>query len=249
MSDELNIDQLSVLSNTDTGAEQPQNKGESDVIELEGDFNYEGYQVVRREFFAHMFEPSITFNNCKVYVNTACINRFPNVNHVQLLVNSETKIMAIRPCAEEERDSFVWCSGTGRRKPKQITCRIFFAKIITMMNWNPDYRYKLLGKVVKANGEYLIVFDMSATEVYQRTFPEGQKPKTSRVPVFPAEWQNQFGMPFEEHRKSLQINIFNGYAVYEIKEKPKQNTQQMTFTDQPENTVTEGVENHSWQQI
>lgn len=38
-----------------------------DVIELSDDFDFEGYQVVRREFFAHTFEPSITFNNYKVY--------------------------------------------------------------------------------------------------------------------------------------------------------------------------------------
>lgn len=42
-----------------------------DVIELSDDFDFDGYQVVRREFFAHTFEPSITFNNYKVYVNTA----------------------------------------------------------------------------------------------------------------------------------------------------------------------------------
>jgi hypothetical protein len=34
-----------------------------DVIELSDDFDFDGYQVVRREFFAHTFEPSITFNN------------------------------------------------------------------------------------------------------------------------------------------------------------------------------------------
>ena len=30
-------------------------------------FSYDGYQVVRGEFFAHTFEPSITFNDNKVY--------------------------------------------------------------------------------------------------------------------------------------------------------------------------------------
>ena len=77
-----------------------------DIIELEGDFNYDGFQVVRREFFAHTFEPSITLNNYKVYVNAACLNRFPEIEHVQLLINSETNIMALRPCAETDRDSF-----------------------------------------------------------------------------------------------------------------------------------------------
>ncbi len=34
-------------------------------------FSYDGYQVVRGEFFAHTYEPSFTFNSNKVSVNTA----------------------------------------------------------------------------------------------------------------------------------------------------------------------------------
>lgn len=190
-----------------------------DDIEEYSDFSYDGFQVVRREFFAHIFEPSITFNNCKVGFNTACINKLSGVEYVQFLVNPDKQLLAVRPCKEEDRDSFMWCSVKGnKRKPKQSTCKMFFAKIVSLMGWNPDYRYKLIGKVIKSNEEYLIVFDLTSTEVYKRTITEDQKVKTSRVPVFPQEWQNQFGLPFEEHRKSLQVNIFDGYAVYGFKE-------------------------------
>ena len=190
-----------------------------DVIELEGDFDFEGYQVVRREFFAHTFEPSLTFNNYKVYVNIACLNKFPNDNFVQVLINQNSKILAIRPCLEEEKDAFSWCSfGTSKRKPKQVTCKLFFAKIFDMMGWNLDYRYKLLGKVIHANGEYLIAFDLTATEIYQRIAKDGRKLKTSRIPVFPDGWKDQFGLPYKEHQKSLQVNIFDGYAIYGIRE-------------------------------
>ena len=92
-------------------------------------------------------------------------------------------------------------------------------KLFDMMGWNLNYRYKILGKLIRANGEYLFVFDLTSTEVYQRIVKEGAKPKMSRTPVFPAEWQDQFGVPFEEHRKSLQINIFDNYAVYGIKDR------------------------------
>ena len=85
-----------------------------------------------------------------------------------------------------------------------------------MMDWNPDYRYKILGKQIHANGEYLIAFDLTATEIYKKTVTEGAKPKTSRIPVFPAEWQNQFGLPYNEHKQSMQVNILDGYAVYSI---------------------------------
>ena len=75
------------------------------------DFSYDGFQVVRREFFAHIFEPSITFNNCKVGFNTACINKLSDVEYVQFLVNPEKQMLAVRPCSEEDRDSFMWCKG------------------------------------------------------------------------------------------------------------------------------------------
>ena len=190
-----------------------------EILVLGEDFDFEGFQVVRREFFAHLREPSCTFNNCKFSVNNACLQKFPNSDYAQVLVNREKKILALRPCAEGARDSFMWCSiQKGKRKPKAITCKLFYAKIVSLMGWNPDYRYKLLGKVIQANDEYLLAFDLTATEVYQKTFVEGEKPKTSRKPVFPAEWQDQFGLPYSEHRQSLQINIFDDYAIFAVKE-------------------------------
>lgn len=44
-----------------------------DDYEVDDSFNYEGFQVVRGEFFAHIFEPSLTFNRGRISVNMACI--------------------------------------------------------------------------------------------------------------------------------------------------------------------------------
>lgn len=38
----------------------------NEEIIIDNNFNYDGYQVVRGEFFAHLNEPSITFNNNKL---------------------------------------------------------------------------------------------------------------------------------------------------------------------------------------
>ncbi len=193
---------------------------EEDEIIQDDSFSYEGYQVVRGEFFAHMNEPSVSFNQSKVYVNMGCLKRMQDVDYVQILVNSEEKKLVIRPAGEDEKDAFLWCTVKNNiRRPKQITCRVFFAKIVNLMSWNADYRYKLLGKIIRSGDEKLVVFDLNATEIYVRTVKEGQKPKTSKKPVFPAEWENQFGLPVEEHRKQLQVNIFKGYTVFGIKEK------------------------------
>ena len=147
------------------------------------------------------------------------------------LVNSEEKKLAVRPCSGEEKDSFLWC--TAKRKPKQISCKIFSGMISDLMQWNPEYRYKLLGKLIRSNDEYLFIFDLKASEMYERKIEEGsEKPKTSRTPIFPEEWKNQFGLPVEEHRKQLQINLFEGYAVFGLddnKEKTE-NIQQIEQT-------------------
>lgn len=221
INDNTSVEFQAALPSQDKSA--PSAISEDEIIELGKDFNFDGYQVVRREFFAHMNEPAITFNNSKVYVNAACINKFKSVNFVQILVNRDTKVLAVRPCDEGELDSFLWCTdNNGKRKAKQITCRIFFAMVADLLDWNPAYRYKMLGKVIHANDEYLIVFDLNSTEVYRRTVTEGEKVKTSRTPVFPEGWKGQFGMPYIEHKKALQINIFDGYAVYGIKDNEAQ---------------------------
>lgn len=186
-------------------------ESEIDNIPIDEDFSYEGYQVVRSEFFAHIHEPSISFNNCKVSLNTACLKKLPHVSYIQFLVNPETQKLAVKACTEDEKDAFLWCSA--KRKPRQITCRIFFAKIVDLMGWNPKYRYKLLGKVIRSGCDYLILFNLNDTEVYQRIENDGEKPKASRTPVFPSQWQNQFGLPVEEHQKLLNVNLIDGYTI------------------------------------
>lgn len=217
------------MSLTDEILKEGDNKpaaGATDEIPVDDSFSYEGYQVVRSEFFAHMLEPSITFNGNRMYVNSACLRKLPDVDYVQILIHREEKKLVLRPADENAKDAFLWCtSKNGVKHPKQITCRVFFAKLFTMMEWNPDFRYKLLGKVIRDRGdERLVVFDLKATEIYLRIVAEGQKPKISRKPVFPAEWENQFGLPVEEHRKQLTVNIFDGYTVFGItEEKMKDN--------------------------
>lgn len=222
--EELSKENETALPAVSNPVQEPKLKNTDELVEME-DFNFENYQVVRREFFAHMSEPSITFNLCKFYANAACIKRFPKADYAQVLIDREHKILALRPCEEFARDSFPWSKTTkGKREAKAITCKLFFAKIFDMMGWNPDYRYKLLGKVIHSNGEYLLAFDLTATEVYQRTITEDSKPKSSRTPTFPANWQNQFGLPYYEHKQSMQINIFEGYAIYSVRETKKGKT-------------------------
>ena len=190
--------------------------------ELSEQFSFDGFQVVRGEFFSHLREPSITFCDSRIYANSACVNKLQNAEYVQILVNSETKKIVIKPCKEDDKDSFLWRTSRKDREgfnPKHITCRVFFAKIFELMKWNIDNRYKLLGKLIKSGADYLFVFDLNSAETFERINRDGEKAKRSRTPIFPTEWKNQFGLSVEEHQKQLQVNIFDGYAVFDVTNK------------------------------
>lgn len=205
------------------------NTNEMPILD-DNSFNYEGYQVVRGEFFSHIYEPSFTFNNYKVSVNTACIKKLPDFDYVQILVNPDEKKLAVKPCKEDEKDSFRWCSATSKRSPKQITCRMFFAKVISLMNWNPDYRYKLLGKLIRSGGELLFVFDLTSPEIYRRISKKDGEPSSTKVPAYPESWKNQFGLPVEEHKRQMQISVFNGYAVFGLETERRKRKAEQTVT-------------------
>ena len=69
-------------------------------IAEEAGFSFEGYQVVRREFFSHKFDPTLTIKGNSIIFNNACISKLESVVYVQVLVNPTTEKLVIRPCEE-----------------------------------------------------------------------------------------------------------------------------------------------------
>ena len=197
---------------------------DDELIDLGDSPVFDDFQVVRRKFFAHTYEPSITFSKWHFYVNKACLNRFPDVNFVQVLVNRDKKIVALRPCPESASDSLCWCSQGEKRNPRQTTARGFFALIFPLMGWSLNNRYKVLGKLVHANGMYLLAFDLKTADNYPCVSGEGESIKFARKPVYSEEEAGNFGMKLSDHEKSLQINLFDGYAVFSVKDNDRQPT-------------------------
>jgi len=226
-----------------TGANVAQEKARPVEQEVQEDtqFTYEGYQVVRGEYFSHINEPSITFCDNRFSVNAACLKKSPDTEYVQVLVNQEEKKLAVRPCSEDVKDSFAWC--TARRKTKKVVCPLFFGKVMTMMGWDPKHRYKVIGKLIRSQGQYLFVFDLNSPEIYTRTIQidenGNEKRKTARKPAYLDSWKDHFGMPVEEHQQALQINIFDGYALIGVKEQKHQASPSNDNTEEVANVQSE----------
>lgn len=198
------------------------------AIELAEDFSYDGYQVVRRELFAHLREPAVVIRRDSVTFNTACIAGLEDAVYIQILVNQDNKRMVVRKCEENDKDALRWCvAKPDKRKSRKMTNKIFSAMMYEMMGWNLDCRYKILGHKITFEDETIYVFDLMETEIFLDIKRKKAKKDTesqsttenannieetassdteeikrkNRIPFYPKEWKDSFGLPVEEHRK------------------------------------------------
>lgn len=176
-------------------------------METEPNLNLEGYQVVRRELFAHTREPAAIFSHCCFYVNTPCLDIFPEHDTIQVMVNREKQSLALFPCPAGQRDALLWCLRTGKRRPRRITCRLFFAMVCSMMGWDPGLRYRVLGRVDSARK--VILFDLNCVEIYY--------PDSKYDPRYPADWQKQFGPEYRAHKEMIAADLVGDYTVYSVR--------------------------------
>lgn len=79
----------------------------------------------------------------------------------------------------------------------------------------------------------------TSPEIFPRTLKDNGTVTTARTPSYPEEWKNQFGIPVEEHQKSMQVNIFEGYAVFDIQEKKKATDKSIEKAKEPSTAESE----------
>lgn len=217
------------------------------ALELAQDFSYDGYQVVRREFFAHLREPAVVIRRDSVTFNTACIAGLEDAVYIQILVNQDNKRMVVRKCEENDKDALRWCiEKPDKRKSRKMSNKLFSAMMYDMMGWNTDCRYKILGHKITHEDETMYIFDLLETEIFMDTkrkkkvnsdslekkeelvtAEKDQTPgqnqeeiaakvarKLNRIPFYPKNWKDSFGLSVEEHKKALETNITDGYIEF-----------------------------------
>ena len=181
-------------------------------------FSFDGYQVVRREFISHNFDPAMTIKGNSITFNNSCISKLENATYVQFLINPEEQRLLIRPCDEGARDAVRWCIvREDKRKSRQITCAIFIEKLREMMGWEDLYRYRLQGMRIDHDGEQLYLFDLNSKECF---LPQSRDPETGKLrrpqAILPVEWRDSFGMGVEAHAASTQVDLTKGYVTAEM---------------------------------
>lgn len=191
---------------------------EAQRLAEEANFSFVGYQVVRREFISHRFDPAMTIRGNSITFNNSCISKLEDATYIQFLINPTERKLAIRPCDEGARDAVRWCVIKGdKRKSREITCRPFTTKLYELMGWEEIYRYKLQGMRINYQGESLYLFDLSSKEAF---LPQSRDPDTGKLkrpkPILPSEWLETFGLSVDEHTASTQIDLTEGFVASDI---------------------------------
>lgn len=176
---------------------------------------FNGYQVVRGEFLSRTNMPAIRFDGVRLSVNAACLRKIPDISYVQFLVNPSEQKLVLRPCSEDDKDAFLWCSvKDSKRTPRKIVCRLFTAKLAELMGWHMDKIYRIMGTVLKTNSELIMLFDLKSAEAVCREVKNCEAKGAVRKYYFPEEWRDCFGLTVKEHEMSMTINLFDDYTVF-----------------------------------
>lgn len=165
-------------------------------------FDFSGYQVVRNQFTQVRYEgPSITISEYKITFNVYCMRKFENIEYVQMLLHPSERKIAIRPCGKHDNHSIKWNSSY--KKPacsKTLACQHFVNALYNIMEWNPDYMYKIRGTWTKRNEEQIIIYNLNnAVPVFLTAQGNVNYPIKKRFELCPEEWTNSFGEEFYEH--------------------------------------------------
>ena len=206
--------QQTILKTEDSNGEQIQ----FDVVD---NIVLDDYEIVSAEFFAQVREPAFTINVNKITANAAAVRLLPDVDYVKILLHQKEKKLVLIPCDELDINGYKWARmKDNRRYASQRTGETFVLIICKLMDWNPDYRYKIMGKKYNSNGVDVLVFDLTVAQAFEKPSP-GEKGKGSRRAIMPAGWNGTFGPKFGDNKRTLQVDTFSGYTVFSIKDDKK----------------------------
>ena len=166
-------------------------------------FNLDGYQVVRNQFTQIRYEgPVLSANEERIAFNTFCMKCFGDVGYIQLLLHPAERKIAIRPCNATDTHSIRWRPDPD--KPfyaKSLICQHFGNALYRIMQWNPDYVYKIRGIWARRKTEQIIVFNLAnaVPVIISDDETENSPKRKKRLELCPDEWNDDFGSEFYDH--------------------------------------------------
>lgn len=181
-----------------------------------GAFDMRGFQVTRAEFFDTNTRPAISFSDRRIKFNAPCVRKFAPNTYAELLINPVERKLAIRPTDKSNRNAIVVSTLSSKRyTPREVPASAFYDTIFSLLDWNRDHKYRIIGSLYEQDGEVAFIFDAANSEAYLQSYmipvqdaagDGAVQPFMSsgkRVRAIPEEWTRSFGKSFYANELSL----------------------------------------------
>jgi len=221
-----------------------ENENEVEKIEVEaqsGDFDLRKFEVARSQFFDIINKMCVTFSNENILFSTECVRKLDKSLYVEMLVNANENLFAVRPCSNEIRNAVQWAKvNNGLYYSRNIFCSAYIKTLYELFDWNMEYRYRVRGVRRQKENEVLIIFDMNETEIFisqngiafeegaspvEEQFPKDLKPFTNGpkkdIMAFPNTWANTFGNNYYRQAQAKELAILSQSKEWKSKEAGK----------------------------
>lgn len=206
-----------------------------------GDFDLRKFEVARSQFFDTVQKICVTFSVENIQFSTECVRKFDQALYVEMLVNPNEKLFAVRPCPNKMRNSVQWSKSTnGLYYSKNIGCTAYIKTLYELFGWNLEYKYRVRGIRRQKDDEILMIFDMNETEIFisqkgmkaneeelssKNQFPKDLEPFTNGpkkdIMAFPNTWANTFGNNYYRQIQARELALLNDENEWKAKEEGK----------------------------
>lgn len=210
-------DYYAASNSVDSSSPTPPNPDE--ITAQTGDFDLRGYEVARAQFFDTADKISVTFSASDIKFNTAAVRKFDKNIYIEMLIHPKKRSIAVRSCTKDNRNHMQWSrSHDASFLPRPISGNAFLPTIYKVFGWNINCKYRILGQLREKNGESVLLFDVSDTEVFIPT--EALETQNDDMPMtpfmgskksvlaYPETWADTFGNNYYKQAQAEEFSRF-----------------------------------------
>ena len=125
------------------------------------DIKLDGFQIIRGQYFKRESIPYMTLWDTSCQFSASAYTLLNCCENVQLLVNHEQRRIIVRPTNSNDDNAVSWLSASRTAKTTKLECSPFTRRIFETWDWNPQYRYRTSGRIVRSKNSLMLLFDFS----------------------------------------------------------------------------------------
>lgn len=176
-------------------------------------FDLSDFEKVDSQLLSTVSQPMCWFKYNQMYFNRACIDKMKNTQYIELLFEPTEKLLAIRNCNEYDDYAIKWgVEKNDKLSPITKTSSGISHVLFDCMEWNEDYRYKMIGVRRTKNNDSIVIFDLNNAEAICREELESENPDEviSKITSYYDEYlSDHFGNNFYDDIYTMRLYMMD----------------------------------------